>query len=127
RSSRRASLGAVDQFDAAVLRPAAFATFVADRTLFAVADHAELAGRAAIGLQRGGNGTATALTKRHVVLAAAALVGIAFQAQARGRAVAQVLGVTGHRGLELRLQRILIQVEVDDAVAQAGIGVEVVR
>src|SRR3546814_1402306 len=37
----------------------------------------------------------------------------------------QVLGVAGHRGLEFRTQRVLVQVEVDHALAQAGIGVQV--
>src|SRR5690606_40455964 len=106
--SRPASLGAVDQLDAAVLRPAALAGLGADRAFLAVADHAELAGGTAVGLQRGGHGVAAALAQAQVVLAAAALVGIAFQAQARGRAIAQVLGVAGHGGLEFRLQRILV-------------------
>jgi hypothetical protein len=45
----------------------------------------------------------------------------------RARAVAQVLGVAVDDVLELRTQQVLVEVEVDDARAQAGIGVEVGR
>src|SRR5690606_25059824 len=40
-------------------------------------------------------------------------------------AVTHVLGMAGHLGLELRTQRILVEIKVDHALAQAGVGVQV--
>src|SRR5690606_19378673 len=122
-----ASARAVVQLDAAVAGPAVLARGRAHRTLLAVADHVQLAGGAAVGLQRGGDRVATALAQAEVVLAAAALVGIALEGQARGRTVTQVLGVAGHRGLEFRTQGVLVEVEVDGALAQAAVGIQVFR
>src|SRR5690606_24428716 len=51
--------------------------------------------------------------------------GVAFKVHARGRTVGQVLGVAGHRGLELGADGILVEVEVHDAGAQAAVGVQV--
>src|SRR5690606_18475707 len=118
---------AVVQLDAAVAGPAVLARGRAHRTLLAVADHVQLAGRAAVRLQRGGDRVAAALAQAEVVLAAAALVGIALEGQARGRAVTQVLGVAGHRGLEFRTQGVLVEVEVDGALPQAAVGIQVFR
>src|SRR5690606_26478324 len=117
----------VDDLDAAVLGPAILAGLGAGRTLFAVADHGQLATRTTVGLQRRGHRVATTLAQAEVVLAAAALVGVAFQRDARGRTVTQVLGVAGHGSLEFRTQRVLVQVEVHHALAQAGIGIEIRR
>src|SRR5690606_16392962 len=49
-------LRGVDDFDATVLRPASLVGLGADRTLFAVGDHGQLAGRTAVGLQGRRNG-----------------------------------------------------------------------
>src|SRR4029453_15506928 len=80
-----------------------------------------------VGLQRGGDRVAATLAEAQVVFAAAAFVGVAFQRHAGGRTITEVLGVARHRGLEFRTQRILVEIEVDDALAQAGIRVQVVR
>src|SRR3546814_7903524 len=108
--------------DATILGPSILARRGAGRALFAVADHRDLAAGTTVGLQRGRYLIGAALAEAQVVVAAAALVGVAFQGHARGRTVTQVLGVAGHRGLEFRTQRVLVQVEVDHALAQAGIG-----
>src|SRR6478735_4132439 len=109
------SLRGVDDFDAAVLGPAVFGRVGAGRALFAVAADHDLGARATVGLHGRRHGVAAALAQALVVFAAAALVGVAFQGHARGRTVTQVLGVAGDDGLELRLQRILVEVEVDHA------------
>src|SRR5690606_22625065 len=110
-------LRGIHDLDATILRPAILARLGAGRALFAVADHADLAAGTAVGLQGGRHGVAAALGQAHVVLAAAALVGMAFEVHARGRTVAQVLGVAGHRGFELGTDGILVEVEVHDAGA----------
>src|SRR5437763_464670 len=66
-------LGRVDDFDAAVLLPAAFTVFLADRPLFAIADDVELAGRSAGRTHRARHRIATAFAEAEVVLARAAL------------------------------------------------------
>src|SRR5690606_37379295 len=85
--SEAGSARGVDDFHPAVARPAVFAGVGALRALFAVADHGELVARATIGLQGRGDRVAAALAQAEVVVAAAALVGVAFQGDARGRAV----------------------------------------
>src|SRR5690606_33739984 len=79
---RRRSAGGVGGLDAAVLRPAVLAGGGAGRALFAVAGHRLLAGRAAIGLQRGRHRVAATLAQAEVVVTAAALVGMAFEGDA---------------------------------------------
>src|SRR5699024_8353490 len=117
----------VDDLYPAVARPAVLAGVRALRALFAVADHGELGARAAVGLQGRGHRVAAALAQAQVVVAAAALVGVAFQGDPRRRAVTQVLGVAGHLRLELRTQRVLVEIEVHHPLAQAGVGVQVLR
>src|SRR3546814_4560300 len=90
--------GGVHDLDATVLGPAILARRGAGRALFAVADHRDLAAGTTVGLQRGRHRIGAALAEAQVVVAAAALVGVAFQGHARGRTVTQVLGVAGHRG-----------------------------
>jgi len=70
---------------------------------------------------------ATTLAQGLVVSAAAAFVGVALQGDARGRTVTQVLGVASHDGLEFRLHGVLVQIEVDNALAQASVGVQIAR
>src|SRR5690606_30871139 len=128
--ARRCSIylaGAVDDFHATVLRPAALGRLGADRTLFAVAHDFQLAGRTTGSLQGRVDGIAAALAQGLVVGARAALVGVALQGDAGGRTVTQVLGVAADDGLELRLQGVLVEVEVHGALAQAGVGVQVFR
>src|SRR5690606_5601615 len=92
----------VDDLDATVAGPAVLVGLGAGRALFAIADHGQLAGGAAVGLQGRGHRVAAALAEAQVVLAAAALVGVAFQGDARRRAVAQGVGVAGPLRLERR-------------------------
>src|SRR5690606_39483910 len=106
----------VDDFHATVLRPAGLGRLGADRTLFAVAHDFQLPGRTAGSLQGGVDGVPAALAQGLVVGAAAALVGVALQGDAGRRTIDQVLGVAGDDGLELRLQGILGEVEVHDAL-----------
>src|SRR5690554_4148263 len=117
----------VDDLYTAVAGPAVLVGIGADRALLAVADHGELGARATVGLQGRGNRVAAALAQAEVVVTAAALVGVAFHGDPRGRTVAQVLGVAGHLGLELRPQGVLVEIEVHHPLAQAGVGVQVLR
>src|SRR5699024_1507353 len=103
RSQATSSLGGVDDLDATVLGPAAVGMLAADRTLFTVADHVDLAGRGTVGFQRALHRLGTALAEAQVVFARTALVGIAFQAHVGAGAVLQILGVAGHDLLELGL------------------------
>src|SRR6185437_885015 len=121
------SLCGVHDVVSAVLVPAAFVVLAAHRTLFTVADDLDLAGRSTRGFQRGRKRIATTLAEAKVVLAGAAFVGIAFDRHARHRAITQVLGVAGDDILELRLDFALVEVEVDHAGAQAGVGLQVGR
>src|SRR5690606_472492 len=75
----------------------------------------------------GGDRVAAALAQAQGVIAAAALVRMAFQGDARGRTVTQVLGVTGHLRLELGAQGVLVEIEVDHPLAQARVGIQVFR
>src|SRR5690606_9059234 len=123
----RALLRGVDDLDAAVARPARLVRLGADRALLAVADHRQLAGGTAVGLQRRGHRVGTALAEAEVVLAAATLVGMAFQGDAGRGTVAQVLGVAGPGRLDLRLDAVAVEVAVNDALAQARVTVQVLR
>src|SRR5262249_61132887 len=102
RLPRGLLLGRINDLDAAVLLPAVLAVVLADRTLFAVADGVELAGRGAGGAERAADRVAAALAEAEVVLARAALVGVAFERHARARELVQILGVAGDLRLELR-------------------------
>src|SRR5690606_41383150 len=66
--------GGVDDLDAAVLGPAILAGLGADRLFLAVADHRDLAARAAVGLHPGRHGIAAALAGGLVVVPAAPVV-----------------------------------------------------
>src|SRR5690606_15662378 len=121
----RRSTGGVGGLHPTVLRPAILARGGAGRALFAVAGHGLLAGGTAIGLQCGRHTVAAALAEAEVVVTAAALVGMAFKRDAGRRTVAQVLGVAGHCSLELRTHRLLVEIEIDGALAQARVGVQV--
>src|SRR6185312_16768425 len=92
----------------------------------AVADDVELAGRGAGRSNRAVHGVAAALAEAEVVLAGAALVGVAFKRHARARELAQVCGMAGDLGLEFRLDLALVEIEVHHALAQAGIAVQAV-
>src|SRR5690606_34728947 len=127
RRSAIVSADGVHDLDATVALPAALVRLGADRTLLAVGDDGDLAGRAASALQRAGDGVAATLAEAQVVLAGAALVGIALEGHAGARAVTQVLGVAGHDGLELRTDDVLVEIEVDGALTQAAVGVQVGR
>src|SRR4029079_4842703 len=102
-----------------VFLPAPSALLVAARALFAVADDVELAGRGTGRTDRARHRVAAALAEAEVVLARAALVSIAFQRHARARELAQVSGVAGDLSLEFRLDLALVEVEVNNALAQA--------
>src|SRR3546814_10463121 len=84
-----------------ILGPAILARRGAGRALFAVADHRDLSTGTAVGLQRGRHRIGAALAEAQVVVAAAALVGVAFQGHARGRTVTQVLGVADRKRTRL--------------------------
>src|SRR4029079_15711517 len=107
-------LGRVHDFDAAIHLPAILAVVLAHRALFAVAHDIELGGRGTGGAERARHGVAATLAEAEVVLARAALVGVALQRDARARELAQVRGMAADRSLELRLDVGLIEVEVDD-------------
>lgn len=98
----------------------------AHRALFAVADHVELGRARARGGERTLHRVAATLAKTEVVLARTALVGIAFERDARIGELAQVFGVARDLRLELRLDLGLVQIEVHHALAQARVGVEAV-
>src|SRR5690606_9773477 len=121
------SADGVHDLDATVALPAVLVGLGADRTLLAVGNDGDLAGRTASALQRAGYGIAAALAQAQVVLAGAALVGIALEGHAGARAVTQVLGVAGHDGLELGTDDVLVEVEVDGALAQAAVGIQIGR
>src|SRR5690625_3750534 len=121
------SLGGVDDVDATVLGPAALVVLAARRTLFTVADHRDLAGGGTMGLEGRLDRLGTTLAQAEVVLARATLVGVAFQAHLRARTILQVLGMAGHDLLELGLDGGLVEIEVDHALTQARVGVQVGR
>src|SRR6476469_6397945 len=84
------SARAVADLDAAVLRPAVLARVGADRLFLAEAVDRELRGLPARGLHRRRDRVAATLAEGHVVVAAAALVGMPVERHARGRTIAQV-------------------------------------
>src|SRR5512144_1900860 len=102
-------LGRIHDLDATILLPAILAVLLAHRTLFAVADDIELCGRGTGGAERAGHRIAAAFAETQVVLARAALVGVALQGDARARELAQVRGMAADRSLELRLDVGLVE------------------
>src|SRR6185437_5786431 len=111
----------VNDIHATILAPAVLIVLTAHRTLLAIADHFHFAGSGAIGLQGAGHRIATALAEAEVVLTGTALVGIAFKTDMGHRAILQVLGMASHDLLELRLDFGLVEIEVDDTLAQARV------
>src|SRR6185369_8473243 len=96
---------------AAVLRPAAFVRLGALRTLLAVGDHGQAAGIDAEGSQVVGDRVGATLTQRQVVLAGAALVGMAFDGD-------------GHRRMLSEPSRLLLQLRLGFSRQVIAIGVE---
>src|SRR5690606_32009499 len=115
----------VDDFDAAILRPCRFVMAAINRTLFTVADDIELAHRCTGRAHGALHGIATTLAEAEVVLTGAALVGMAFEGHAGVRELTQVFGMAGNLRAEFRLDLGTVEIEVDDALAQAGIGIEI--
>src|SRR6267378_681614 len=84
-------LAAIEHVTAAVLRPAVLCMLRADRFLFAQADRLDLILLGAEERQRPLDAVGAALAETDVVLATAALVGIALDQHLRARVLAQVL------------------------------------
>src|SRR3954464_8817979 len=97
RRTIRRSIGSVfavvEHVVAAVLRPAAFGVVGAHRLLLAEAHRFDLAFLGAEQDQRALHRVGATLAEAEVVLAAAALVGVALEQHLRARVLAQVLGV----------------------------------
>src|SRR5690606_17715131 len=108
------------QFDAAVLSPGGLVTAGGNRTLFTVGNQLQLGWGNALQHQVALNGLGTTLAQSHVVLAGAALVGVAFQNDASAVAF-QVLGVNvqSAHGFRLQIGAVVLEVEGGDG-AQSG-------
>src|SRR5207245_10223252 len=109
---------AVEHVAAAVLRPAVFRMLAADRFLLAQAYRLDLVLLGAEDRQRPLDAVGAALPETDVVLAAAALVGIALDQHLRARVLAQVLRMRLDQGAELVLDVELVEVVVDRAPGQ---------
>src|ERR1043166_2451768 len=117
-AKERARIALLHDLDAAVLLPGRFVVAHRRGPLFAVADDAELAGRHALELQGLLHRARAALAERDVVLARAALVGVAFEAHPGTRVLAQVLRPVGDHRLRFSLELARIEIEIDDVLVE---------
>ena len=88
----------LDDINATVQRVSRFVMTGSDRTLFAVADDADLAGRGTARGQRSLHGIGAVLAEADVVLARAAFVSVAFQTDTDARVRRQVGRPRGRDG-----------------------------
>src|SRR5690606_22387242 len=114
--ARRISLTGVLDIRAPVLRPRLLVVARRDRLLLAEADGLD----AAVGHAEHGHhlldGLGAALAEREVVLAAAALVGVALDADARVAPLVHVAGMRLDEALVLVLHRVGVEVEIHAAL-----------
>src|SRR5262245_840233 len=108
----------VEDIAAAILRPAGFRRLGAPRLLFAEAHGFDLVLPYAQDLHHLLHGIGPALPEREVVLAAAALVGVALDAHLGGAVLLQVARVGRHDRLVLVLDEVAVVIEEDAALGE---------
>src|SRR5690606_11894191 len=104
----------VDDLGAAVLRPRVLTRALGRRLLLAEAHGLDLRVVHAQQGERAAHGLGALLAQRQVVLAAAALVGVAFDGDLARRVGLQEAGMAVDHRLELGLDGVAVEVEIDD-------------
>src|SRR6187549_647371 len=118
---------AIHELDAPIQAPRFFVAARCCRALFTVADGRELLGAGALQLQHAAHCLRATLAEADVVLAAAALVGMAFEPDLHVRVRSEVAAVGLQHGIELGLDVGLVVVEVNYEFAQTTPSLRVER